>query len=93
MNYEVEVVIEAFVRFNPDRSFVLQDLVDFDTSLFNSNESFIVAALQGQGIATPSRYDKSRVLQYAVVAPGDFSAALLFGAAAYRRALDVNAIR
>jgi hypothetical protein len=93
MNYEAEVVLEAFIRFNPDRSFVLQEVVDFDASLFTANDAFIVGALQAQGISTPSRFDKSRVLQYAVVAPGDFGAALTFGAAAYRRAIDVGVIR
>jgi hypothetical protein len=93
MTYEPEVVVQAFVRFNPERSFVLQDIVDFDASLTAANDTFIVAALQGQGIATPSRFDKSRVLQYAIVAPGEFGPALLFAASVYRHAIDVGVIR
>ena len=92
MNYQPDVVVQAFIRFNPDKSFGLQELVDFDARLFTANDRFIVAALQAQNIPNPSEFDKSRVLQFAVVAPGDFGAAIIFGAAAYRRALDVGAI-
>jgi hypothetical protein len=92
MNYQPDVVVQAFIRFNPDKSFELQDLVDFDARLFAANDRFIVAALQAQGITNPSDFDRSRVLQFAVVATGDFSGAIIFGAAAYRRAIDVGAI-
>lgn len=93
MNYEAEVIVQAFIRFNPSRSFVLQDLIDFDQALFESNDRFIVAALIAQGIPTPSRYDRSRAVQYAVVSPGEFGAAIMFGASSYARALQVGAIR
>ena len=92
MNYQADVVIEAFIRFNPGKSFVLDDLIDFDARLFAANDVFIVAALQARNIPNPSTFDKSKVLQFAVVAQGDFGAALTFGAGAYRRALDVGAI-
>jgi hypothetical protein len=93
MNYQPDVVVQAFIRFNPDKSFELQDLVDFDARLFAANDQFILGALQAQGITNPSDFDKSRVLQFAVVATGDgFSSAIIFGAAAYRRAIDVGAI-
>ena len=93
MNYEVDVVIQAFLQFNPGRSFTLQDLTDFDAQLFTANEAFLLAALQARQIPNPSRFDKSRALQFALAATGDFSAALVFGAGAYRHALDVGAIR
>jgi len=93
VNYEPEVIVQAFIRFNPGRSFVLQDLVDFDQNLFDSNDQFIVAALSAQGVPMPSKFDRSRVVQYAVVSPGDFSAAIILGASSYVRALQVGAIR
>lgn len=92
MNYEPDVVVQVFIRFNPGASFGLEDLENFDASLFANNERFIVAALQSQNIQNPNKFDKSRVLQLATVAPGEFSAALIFGAAAYRHALDIGAI-
>jgi hypothetical protein len=93
MNYEPEVVLQAFLRFNPDRAFVLQDIVDFDDSLATANDTFIVAALHAQGFHTPSRFDKSRVIQYAVVSTGDFGPALIAAASVYRHAIDVGVIR
>jgi hypothetical protein len=93
MNYEPEVVVQAFVRFNPDRTFELQDIVDFDDSLSAANDTFIIAALQAEGFQTPSRFDKSRVIQYAVVSSGDFGPALIAAASVYRHAIDVGVIR
>ena len=91
-NYHPDVVVETFIRFQPGRSFTLQDLQDYDAELFASNDFFFTTALQDRGLPNPSPYDKSKLLQIACVSPGSFDAAVRFAAGAYVRALTIGAI-
>jgi hypothetical protein len=91
-NYHPEVIVETFVRFHPGRSFTLQELQDYDRELFEANDAFLTIALQARGLANPSQFDKSKLLQIACVSPGGFGAAVNYAAGAYVRALSLGVI-
>lgn len=91
-NYHPDVVLEAFVRFHPGRSFTLQELRDYDALLFATNDAIFTSVLVARGLPNPSAYDKSKLLQVACVSPGGFDAAVSYAAGAYVRALSLGVI-
>jgi hypothetical protein len=91
-NYHPDVVVEAFVRFNPGRTFTLQELRNYDAELFAANDALFTAALRARGILNPSPFDKSKLLQIACVSPGTFDAAVNYAAGAYVRAISEGVI-